>query len=198
MEQGLKHHVFLFINSKTHVVLSKMGGVWPASFMSYRFRWPWSVQLLLFRHSFFQGLIGFERERVLIRQKPLREDRIKTFAFTSPLFLFSISIWFAGIWFVLRLIQIALYLLLYLLYFHPYILVWFFYVQSGSDRQIEIYWDLFSILGRRGLGAVRTRYWLLYYLPTDPQSYIDGQTWWQQGIGIVRPKERENRPKALV
>ena len=49
--KGLKHHVFLFINSKTHVVLSKMGGVWPASLMSYRFRWSWSAQLLLFVHS---------------------------------------------------------------------------------------------------------------------------------------------------
>ena len=91
--------------------------------MSYSYKWPWSVQLLLFMYSFFQGHIGFERERVLDRQKPLREDRIKTFAFTSPLLYFSLGFIFAGFGFVFCLIQITLYLLLYLLYFHPYSLV---------------------------------------------------------------------------
>ena len=107
---------------KTYVVLSKKGGVW-------------TDQLILIVISgcgqsscYYLGILAFKvlsdlREReFLVRQKPPREDRIKTLVFTSVVFyspLIFDSPVFGSYYVLLRL----LYKLLYVLYFHPYSLV---------------------------------------------------------------------------
>ena len=57
--------MFFFI--KNLVVLSKKGGVWTDRPISYRFLVALVSPVVFFWTFLFQGLIGFERERVLDR-----------------------------------------------------------------------------------------------------------------------------------
>ena len=57
----------MFIFIKNLVVLSKKGGVWTDRPISYRFLVALVSPVVFFWTFLFQGLIGFERERVLDR-----------------------------------------------------------------------------------------------------------------------------------
>ena len=157
----------MFIFIKNLVVLSKKGGVWTDQLISYSFWWLWSVQLFSFRHSFSKVLSDLREREFWIGRS--RYERIESRPSLLLLhYYFSPSVYICRFLGSYWLIEITLYLLLYLLYFHPYCLVWFTYVQLSSDRQLERYWDLFSILGRRGLESREvTLLTYIFYLPTD-------------------------------
>ena len=182
--------------TKTWVVLSKKGGVWTdqlmltdtsgcgqsscyyLAFLLSRFYWIWE------RESF---------DSAEAATKGLNED-LRLF---SPWLFYPLEYWFCR--FVFRLIENTLYFIYYTCYIFT-LTSWvdiFRYsrIQIGRQRDIEIYlvfWDV----GTWVPGKVTLL--TLIYLPTDSQFYSDGQTWWQQRIRIVRPRERGNRPKALV
>jgi len=147
-------------------------------------------------HSFDQGRFLPFSERVWFRQNERRRDQERTTIAT----LYSLLIYRLLFRHISARLQCDF---VRVWYTYLFILIWLLFyslISAGPSRQIgRDIGSYLAVLVRRDfedrIGALLT---FIYYLPTDSQSYIDGQTWWQLGIGIVRPKERGNRSKALV
>ena len=160
-----------------------MGGVWTASLCLTVISGPGqSSYYYLCIPSFKDILVLREREFWFGRS---RHEKLRS---RSSLY-FSVTFFFRWLLICRYLVSIlfdldySIFVIIYAYIFTLTVWFWFFYVQSGSVRQIESYWDLFSILGRRGLESREvTLLSYIFYLPTDSQSYFDGQTWWQQRI----------------
>ena len=79
-----------------------------------------------------QGLIGFERERVLIRQKPPREDQERTFVIITPFIYSSLVFDFAG-----TLVRISVHLDCFIFcYYTCYIFTLTFWFDSFMSSRV--------------------------------------------------------------